>query len=397
MTLRQRRAEARAQMRAAQSGSRRSANGTANGAEAEYERETIVAQELETTLQPIIDIFCAALGEALEDEDALRARVQEVKGALFAREYAAAFGSVENLEAYVARWSPARALAYHDVFTKANGDKENCVLEAVTKARGDARVLCVGGGAGAEVVAFAGVLRKIYQSLGLSVGPFDDDEDEDGEEEGEEEEEEGKEDGDKEDKDTDKNTEKIAGTGPKLVVTAIDIADWSQIVTRLDSTINNLWFPQPDNQPPRFSVKFLRADVLALFSTASAPVCKLLAAQQVVTTMFTINELFKASRARAMQFLATLKAGCTTPGALLVFVESAGSYSDIQVGSKTFPVQFLIHHTLTAPEEGGKVAWERVVHSDSQWYRVPETSFATLEYPLKLENMRYFISVYRRL
>ncbi|KAI9848491.1 MAG: hypothetical protein M1830_007285, partial [Pleopsidium flavum] len=41
---------------------------------------------------------------------------QEVKQHLFNRDFARAFGSQKNLEAYAIRWSPSRALAYLDIF-----------------------------------------------------------------------------------------------------------------------------------------------------------------------------------------------------------------------------------------------------------------------------------------
>jgi 25S rRNA (uracil2843-N3)-methyltransferase len=52
-----------------------------------------------------------------------------------------------------------------------------------------------------------------------------------------------------------------------------------------------------------------------------------------------------------------------------------------------FPVQFLIHHSLTS---GGE--WKLIDSDDSRWYRVDPD----LRYSLKLENMRFFFRLYER-
>lgn len=357
-SLRKRRAEARAQQRAATAPRPRPPPSDA-----------AVAQTITATLQPVLDVFTAAFAGAVADADALQTRVQEVKGLLYARDYAAAFGSDARLAAYVVRWSPARALAYYSLFCGDAGDDSVCA--AATEAEGGlCRVLCIGGGAGAEIVALGAVLRRVRGVLGQQ--------------------------------------------GARMEVTAVDIADWTGVVAKLDAAVNAAWFApevstsddSPSDSDRPFRVKFVHSDVIRLLgadensagSARGAAVDALLAAQRVVTTMFTINELFQADRAGTARVLRRLRRACTAPGALLVFVESAGSYSDIQVGARTFPVQFLIHHALTAPAEDGDGAgvWERVYHSDSQWYRIPETAEAALEYPVKLENMRYFVSVYKR-
>lgn len=65
--------------------------------------------------QALLDIFKDACVSTLDVD--LDTTLQEVKGHLYNRDFAAAFGKDEYLQAYAARWSPSRALAYAQVFS----------------------------------------------------------------------------------------------------------------------------------------------------------------------------------------------------------------------------------------------------------------------------------------
>lgn len=408
----------------------------------------------------------------------LKQQIQEVKSALYDRNYDLAFGSLQNLKAYVLRWSPGRALGYYnlirkgsfksvsdvtksaptntenkkqaDTSSKSKNNKSNSkqknekgtkkqeatnaassepesvnvigdiiynrfygldntkgaqASNETTNAKQNMNVMCVGGGAGAEIVAFAALLKDIVKETSQSTT----------------------------------KTEPITenqGSKVQMKLTAVDIADWSPVVEQLEQSINKVWFSDTpkdnsntglslsslslSNKP--FSVDFLKQNVLEYVKTPESR--SLLANQDVITTLFTINELFKADRPATMSFLQTLKLTCNKKsGNLLIFLESAGSYSNLQVGTKSFPVQFMINHVLTSPIEKQvklgnevvtrkKVLWKRVYHTDSTWYRIPEPKtflsykaqgkvdvdeLIRLKYPLKLENMRYFVSVFESL
>lgn len=322
--------------------------------------------------QQLLDIFEHSFDTR---STTLASRIQAVKGALFDRDYLTAFGSAENLEAYVVRWSPARAIAYADLFRRLviphllnhkdignnnnNNNNSNSINNYSTR---KLEVACVGGGAGAEIVAL-GALSMLN------------------------------------------------GVGT-MRVRSIDIADWGWVVERLGSVMRAHWSgdsTMTDALPTEssnitgnncataeltqsmaglelenataFQVEFIHEDVLKL-KHEQVDLSKL----DLITSMFTTNELFKESRAETVKFLHSL-VQCKK-GALLLFVESAGSYSQVQVGSKLFPVHFLINHVLTQNNN-----WELVDSNDSQWYRLPEG----LEYPMQLENMRYFYRLYRRI
>ena len=67
--------------------------------------------------QVILNVFKVAF-PVLEMQATLQENIQKVKGRLFNRDFATAFGTQENLEAYAVRWSAARSLAYTAIFSE---------------------------------------------------------------------------------------------------------------------------------------------------------------------------------------------------------------------------------------------------------------------------------------
>lgn len=250
----------------------------------------------------MLKAFANAYAATLADPQ-LNTNIQLVKEALYHRNYEEAFNSPERLRAYIVRWSPARALAYTHIFKQ---------YEAISQALAPgSNVLCIGGGAGAEIAALSNF--------------------------------------------------------PNVGVTVIDLAVWEPVVEPLTQALGT-------------QVKVINDDALRIpFNPAEF---------DVITSLFTTNELFTQSKAGTLKFLAALTAKCR-PGTLFVIIESAGSYSTVEVNGKTFPMQFFLDYTFK------KDSWEHVYRSDAEWYRTPQE--VEQDYPYKLENMRYMIRVYRHL
>lgn len=295
--------------------------------------------------QQILDLFMRAFDDTLSDLNVLNRRIQEVKAALFDRDYPTAFGNQEYLEAYVARWTPSRAVAYASVLEQLVG---NALFES-SSSTGPKKVLCIGGGAGGEIVGL-GALSLLGN-----------------------------------------NSQRQS---QEVHVTAVDMAEWGTVLNKITSYMGENWVERDDSneslegafanlslgpQSP-YKVQFINHDILTL-PEGTVNIAEL----DLITSMFTTNELFASSKAGTVNFLHSLSA--CHPGALLLIVESAGSYSEVTVGSKVFPVHFLIHHVLSQNNN-----WELVASTDSQWYRLPEG----LSYPVQLENMRFFYRLYRR-
>jgi len=219
-------------------------------------------------------------------------KLKEIKGHLYARDYASAFAP-SFLETYAARFSPSRALAYTELMTSLQLHPHH--------------VLCLGGGAGGEVVAAA--------TLGA------------------------------------------------LVIEAVDMALWEDVIEKIKAGLEGC-----------SQIQYTRADLLRGVEVVNA---------DLITLLFVTNELIAQSRPAATKLLLSFSR-CQS-GTLLLVAESAGSYSDLRIGEKLFPLHLFLDH-IFAPE------WETIAKDDARWFRVD----AKLEHQIKLENMRYFFRLYKR-
>lgn len=281
----------------------------------------------------IIDLFEMSFKNILDSED-LQKHIQSVKGDLYNRNYMSAFGNDDKRFAYASRWTPARALCYSSLF--ATLEPIRLLLE---KPEGDKRVLCVGGGAASELVGLAAVFCRLKEYCSKS--------------------------------------------NSSLQLDIIDIADWSTIVGTLTSYVKENWIYNAAG----FNTNFIHDDIL------TADVAKLdYPKLDLITLLFTTNELFCEKRAQTVQFLQSLNTHCRK-GCYLLIAESAGSYSNITIGTKKFPVQFLIDMILIGKPGENSGSWEIVQQSESCWYRVNKKE---TDYKMKLENMRFFYRLYKK-
>ena len=338
--------------------------------------------------QEVVDIFKNAFLSRFSSP--LHGLVQEIKGYLYARDFKKAFENPSYLEAYAVRWSAGRALAYLTVFHDIQGHViHNTALpgDGVFRATGsltpDASnpghlrhadetgtrmsVTCFGGGGGAEVVALAGFTRLTHSSC---------------------------------------SGDKSALNGFSTSVNVIDIADWSAVLGTLEKSIVT---PAPSGladtttsvdsamvSPDRYAVTFQQADLLNSDVNAYA---RLVKDSDLITLMFTLNELYTNSISKTTRFLLTISS-LAKHNTLLLVVDSPGSYSTVSLGdtnstAKKYPMQWLLDHTLLSLARGnqspGEACWEKLLANDSKWFRLPNN----LQYPIDLENTRYQMHLYR--
>ncbi|KAH0408246.1 hypothetical protein KCU90_g22125, partial [Aureobasidium melanogenum] len=354
-----------------------------------YQQDNAVSIAVQQSLLNVFRDACNK-GSPAEIEHVL----QEVKGHLFNRDFATAFGKDEYLEAYAARWSPSRALGYAQIFsdltpeiaellnqkspgTEAPSQDEpelseqlgtKSTLEGSADSSKPLSIVCLGGGAGAEVVGFAGWLKHTRDTA-----PSSD----------------------------------VKPHISKLDVFGIDIAKWDKVMQDLHQGVvtppflskyasaaakaaNKAVLPSEV-----FNVRFKQQDIL---DTDAAGVADLLTNGDIVTIMFTLNELYSTSVAKTQRLLYSLTASMR-PGSLLLVVDSPGSYSTVTLNGATqkYPMQWLLDHTLLSPnkhsEKGTPAQWKKLVSDESRWFRLPDED---LKYPIDLENMRYQIHLYQR-
>ena len=316
--------------------------------------------------QRCLDIFRHAFEPNAEDTEL----VQEVKGHLYRRDFAAAFGQDDYLRAYASRWSPGRALGYLQVLTDL---REHLLPQLQPTTYSDQadesrtfktlRVASLGGGAGAEIVAIAGWVHRL-QARG---------------------------DGD---------------AFMQVELDVVDIADWTHVVGKLDEGIRT---PLPLSkyasqakkdanrallQPSNLRIHFHQLDALA---SDSGAIDGLVGASQLVTLMFTLNELYSTSITKTQQLLQCLKTSMPL-GSLLLIVDSPGSYSTVSVNGadKKYPMHWLLDYVFVRASDGSverdASEWDKVIEEESRWFRLP----STLTYPIELENMRYQMHLFKK-
>ncbi|KKA26448.1 hypothetical protein TD95_000146 [Thielaviopsis punctulata] len=337
--------------------------------------------------QLLLRVFASAYAAELAAREDLQSTIQDVKKALYERDFAAAFENEEGLAGYAARWSPTRALCYAGV------------LAAVDLSEGRGR-------------------RKNV----VDYGGEDEDEDEEaeggkGEDKRESEEEEEKE---------ELHIVALGGGAAELAayaslrcqspaisgsLTLIDSAPWTSVLARLETHLSlppllskyasasahaaNAALMSPE-AASSLHIHFSQADLLALSPAdlravvfRDGPPRKTL-----VTLLFTLNELYAVSRGKTTLLLLALTEMLPIGSGLLV-LDSPGSYSEAAVGKemRRYPMRLLVEHTLLREERGvqKEKVWEQVETEESVWFRLPEG----LEYPIQLENMRYQKHLYK--
>lgn len=358
--------------------------------------------------QLLLDIFKGVFSSRFHDS--LPALIQEVKQHLYNRDFVNAFGKEALLEAYAMRWSPCRALAYADLLHSSSSilaalksetlgpnrkypspprtpkiqSGEHDLIREIDVVR-KLKLVCLGGGAGAELLAFAGLLccASTASDLNLAGKAFD-----------------------------------SRGLGVCFDITAVDIADWSGVLELLYTGITTApkvskYASRVDQdtrralvEPSNLRMNFLKQDVLKTDNSQLGP---LLQDCNLVTLMFTLNELYSTSVSATTNLLLTMT-HLLEPGSLLLVVDSPGSYSTVSVGKasgdgkaaaqKKYPMQWLLNHTLleAAATESNKRGekdqqWEKVEECESRWFRLPDG----LRYPIDLEDMRHQYYLYRRI
>ncbi|KAL7424887.1 hypothetical protein Q5752_000573 [Cryptotrichosporon argae] len=277
--------------------------------------------------------------------------VQRIKGLLYDRRWLGVFCDAALLPAYVGRWVPSRALCYRDLLGGLDEVRELLALSAVDAGDGDSgsedEEERAGEGAGPAP-------REGGRKRVLSVG---------------------------------------GGAGSELVAlaavlrgsadvaplshmyewTGLDIGAWGPILASLSASASALSVPLEHH--------YVQADIL---KTQPA-----LPRADLATVLFTLTELLAQSKAGTLAFLAHLSRAVPAGGLLLV-ADSASDISEFALGDggRTWPVFFVADALLAGR------GWEKLGGEDSRWYRLEEG--VGRDWPCKLENVRYWWRLYRR-
>ncbi|KAK3839038.1 MAG: hypothetical protein J3R72DRAFT_476418 [Linnemannia gamsii] len=334
--------------------------------------------------------------------------LQTIKSHFFDRNYDAVFQNPAHLPVYSARYAPSRALCYYHLFL------EHPVLMKTLE--GPSTILCIGSGAGSELAGISAAMvhanpvpkvKKVKKSA-------DKEKSIKGAAKAEVQAEAGakemsKDTSDTKDNDTNGAAEDTTLGMEKLTVTSSeptqeqsaeasaaavtktktkkpkankhqvtvvmqDYVDWSRILEPMETVIRSRMVLGPE----RLQCETEIGNVLDLSDGLLERVAK----ADLITFMFVLNELFQDKK-RTMLLVSKIVAAMPS-GAHMLVADSAGSFSNLKVGERTYMVYMLLDHLKSL---------EIVYQDDATWYRCPPS----LTYPLKLENMRHFVRIYKKL
>ncbi|KAJ9127186.1 hypothetical protein QFC24_001423 [Naganishia onofrii] len=363
----------------------------------------------------ILDVLNASLAQALADPN-LAVKIQQIKALLYEKRFLEVFETESWLDIYAARWVPSRALAFREIFdsigllerseevaefTKGKG-KENAESKVESAIAGLSlsaglprsaqKVICIGGGAGSELVALCAV---VSQQLGSTI-----DRQEDLHSDSE------TEDADKEEPETTPATPTSSSVIPPLDIHLLDIGPYGELINSFQETClsvlpglsnhaTNAIFHQIDILAPECTPLF---ENLLTRSTSQPP---------IITLLFTMTELFIQSRPRTIAFLRMLSRYAPR-GTLFLVVDSANEEaSAVTVGKegRSWSLGMVMDGILCTPPPvattgsgepapKAKALWRKMESEDSKWYRLREG--LQEHYPIKMENTRYWLRLYRR-
>lgn len=278
--------------------------------------------------------------------------IQRIKSLLYDRKWLEVFENPDLLGIYAGRWVPSRALCFRELLASHQsiralftadvheGDDEvkRDELERTTN------ILSLGGGAGSELLAICALIHGQHESA---------------------------------------KRKEIARTGWKW--TAMDIGAWQSTLDTFRETIRTQW-----EIGGILTTEYIRGDLLDSTHCSLSDVLTK-SPPELITLLFTLTELLTQSRTQTISLLHLFTAS-TSPGCLFLVADSASDISSFEIGSqgRKYPVYFVLDTLLL-----GQGGWEILHTDDSRWYRLPEG--VGVDWPVKLENTRYWMRLYRRI
>ncbi|KAI8608403.1 hypothetical protein BC830DRAFT_1072074 [Chytriomyces sp. MP71] len=282
----------------------------------------------------IVALFAAACEPVLASNPKLRERRREIKDRFLERNYLAIFTNRDLLEVYVSEYSVSRALCYHWLFSTSPA-----MVAALSSPNHPQPPLCIyaiGSGSGGEYVGLASALASLNSTR-------------------------------------------------EVLLHSQDIADYSHAMAPISATLASKF------ASVRLSFESSVFDILSSDPTVVASKQASVTKADIITAFFILNELLANSKSQFVAFVKLL-VGSMKKGALLLVIDSAGSFSEVTIGpSVSFCMNLFIPHVINLGD--AIQAFEIVEQSNSKWYRFP----VGLQYPLKLNNIRHFLRIYRKL
>ena len=163
-------------------------------------------------------------------------------------------------------------------------------------------------------------------------------------------------------------------TTTKIKLHIQDLANYEFLLDQMNQNIRKYWNLNNDRLELKFSVE----DVLEEDNEFDSNVKE----SSIITACFLLNELLSTSKQKFVKLVYRMLKNMK-PGTLLLVVDSAGSFSDVEIAGNTYNCWNLLDNLKDL---------ECITSSDSVWYRFP----TNCKYPTKLNNIRSFVRLYRK-
>lgn len=172
----------------------------------------------------------------------------------------------------------------------------------------------------------------------------------------------------------------------KIKITIHDLSLYGDV---LDKLWNGLAM---DCRPNQLELEKITCDLLDTKNIASSGLLAALSAAHLITANFLLNEIMTASKTAFVGLITTL-VKAMKKGSYLLVLDPASDFSEIALeknsNAVTASATYMLFHLLDAIQ-----AFERVEYTDSCWYRFnPDLQD---EFPIKLQNMRYYLRLYKK-
>ncbi|KAF4437219.1 hypothetical protein FACUT_5873 [Fusarium acutatum] len=323
---------------------------------------------------------------AVDDFNALKPVLREVREALERKDYCKAFGSEEFLESYTIRWSPSRALTMGNVLAWMCSEMSKAAwVQRFLHNEGQkpSKIVCFGRG-GSDLLACVALLKHSHESKLDEIPQLE-------------------------------SSSPDHNDSAMIELNLIDRHDWSGIVTKLQHTLTH---PPPlstyatakaralnTSAIPSHAINLAVNNLDILESNSTTLRAMIGPNPALITLSFTLHEFYSISISKTTAFLLRLT-GTAPKGSLLLVVDSPGADVVLHGSSdngkeKKYPLEWLVYQTLLPPkssrtnsEEEEQPAWRKLIDSGHEKeYKLP----TGLRFPGSLENTRFQVHLLERL
>ncbi|KAJ3112448.1 hypothetical protein HK100_002339, partial [Physocladia obscura] len=234
----------------------------------------------------ILSVFAAGCASTLDAQAEFRMKLHTIKKLFVQRDYLRIFTDASLLAAYVADYSPSRALAYRAMLAAS----PSLSAALLSPSASSINIYAIGAGSGAELVAITTFVAENRPPIQPS-------------------------------------NHSANNSNINITLHCQDIADYSSAIAPIRAALAAKFNPSI----------FFESSVFDILSTETVHIAEKTArisAADFITAFFLLNELLANSKRDFVTFVKLLVAEMK-PGALLVVVDSAGSFSEVEITTQS--------------------------------------------------------------